>query len=98
MNSINSIAGSALQAYNVSLQTTARNVANLNSESVTASRTTFRENGAGGVAASVTQTEDTVSISREAANLISDRNGFKANLTILKVADEMTRELLDIRA
>lgn len=98
MSSIGSISGSALQAYSTSLQTTAQNVANLNTDGYTASSTTFQENGAGGVRAIVSGTQDTVDISKEATNLISDSNGFKANLSVLKTADEMTKELFSIKA
>jgi flagellar hook protein FlgE len=98
MSTINSISGSALQAYNTSLQTTARNVANVNTDGFTADRTTFQENGGGGVSASVANTPDNVDISKEATTLLADKNGFKANLAVLKTADEMTKELLNIKA
>jgi flagellar basal body rod protein FlgC len=98
MTDISVISGSALQALSTGLQTTANNVASLNSATFTASRTNYQENGAGGVISYALRTQDTVSISREAADLISERNGSKANLTVLKAADEMTRELLNIRA
>ena len=98
MNSITGITGSAWQAYATSVQTTAHNVANLNTEGFKASQTTFQENGGGGVTAAVSGTRDTVDISKEATSLISDKNSFKANLTVLKTADEMTKELLSIKA
>ena len=98
MSSINGISGSALQAYGASLQTAAHNVANLNTDGFTASRATFQENGAGGVSAAMSSTGDTVDISKEATTLLSDTNGFKANLSVLKTADEMTKELLNIKA
>jgi flagellar basal-body rod protein FlgC len=98
MNSLTSIAGSALQAFSTSQQVTAHNVANLNTDEFKASRATFQENGAGGVKATISSTQDTVDISREAVNLISNTSGFKANLTVLKAADEMTKELLSIKA
>lgn len=98
MNNIGTISGSALQAYTTSLQTTANNVANLNTDGFKASSAMFQENGGGGVHAIVSKTQDSVDISREATNLLSDQNGFKANLGVLKTADEMTRELLNIKA
>jgi flagellar hook protein FlgE len=97
MNNINTIGGSALQAYGVSLRTAAHNVANLNTEGFTASRATFQGNEAGGVSVAVSNTGDSVDISREAISLLSDKNGFKANLNALKTADEMTKELLNIK-
>jgi len=98
MSSIADIAGSALQAFNKSQQVTAHNVANLNTDEFKASRATFQENGNGGVNATVSGTQDTVDISREAVNLLSNTAGFKANLKVLKAADEMTKELLSIKA
>lgn len=98
MSSIIGISGSALQAYGTGLQTTAHNVANLNTDGYMTSSATFQGNGAGGVTTSVSNTRDTVDISKEATNLLSDGNGFKANLNVLRAADEMTKELLSIKA
>lgn len=98
MNSINSIAGSALQAFAASQQVTANNVANVNTDDFRASRATFQEKGAGGVGITATATQDRVDISREAVNLLSNGQGFKANLSVLKAADDMTKELFSIKA
>lgn len=98
MGGISDIAGSALQAFAVSQQVTAHNVANLNTDGFTASKATFQENGGGGVHAIVSSTQDPVDISREAVNLLSNSTGFKANLNVLKATDEMTKELLNIKA
>jgi flagellar basal-body rod protein FlgC len=98
MVSATSISGSALQAYGTSLQVTANNMANLNTDNFKASRATFQENKAGGVNVSVAGTQDSVDISREATNLLSDRNSFKANLNVIKTADDMTKDLLSIKA
>ena len=99
MSGISNIASSALQAFSTSQQITANNVANLNTDGFKASRATFQENSrAGGVTASVSSTGDSVDISREAVNLISNTHGFKANLNVLKAADEMTKQLLNIKA
>jgi flagellar hook protein FlgE len=98
MSGISSVASSALQAFSTSQQITANNVANVNTDGFKASRTTFQENRSGGVTASVSSTGDSVDISREAVNLISNTQGFKANLNVLKATDEMTKELLNIKA
>ncbi|HIJ95942.1 MAG TPA: hypothetical protein HPP94_09440 [Desulfuromonadales bacterium] len=98
MSGIGGIAGSALQAFTTSQQVTAHNVANLNTENFTASRTTLQTTGNGGVSATVSGTGDTVDISREAVNLISNTSGVKTNLKVLKAADDMTKELLSIKA
>ncbi|MDD2734582.1 MAG: flagellar basal body protein [Desulfuromonadaceae bacterium] len=98
MNSISNIASSALRAFSTSQQITAHNVANLNTDGFKASKATFQENGTGGVTASASSTGDSIDISREAVNLISNAHGFKANLNVLKATDEMTKELLNIKA
>jgi len=98
MNSISDIAGSAMRAFSTGQQATAHNVANLNTDQFKASGVTFQENRSGGVNATVLASRDTVDISREAVNLLSNTAGFKANLNVLKAADEMTRELFSIKA
>lgn len=98
MNSIGTISGNALQAFGTSQQVTAHNVANLNTDEFEASRVMFQENANGGVTAAVANTKDTVDISREATNMLSNTQGFKANLAVLKTADEMTKQLLNIKA
>lgn len=98
MNSISTIANSALQAFSTRQQLTAHNIANVNTDGFEASKTLILEGKNQGVSVAVVGTEDTVDISREATNLVSNSNGFKANLTVLKVADEMTRELFSIKA
>lgn len=97
MSGINTISGSALQAFAASQQVTANNVANLNSDGFKASRVTFQENAGGGVSASAAGTRDIVDISREATNLLTSMQGYKANLKVLKTADDMTRQLLSIK-
>lgn len=98
MSGINTITGSALQAFGTSQQVTAHNVANVNTDGFKASRVALQENGGGGVTATTAGTQDTVDISREATNLISNTQNFKVNLTVLKAADEMTKQLLNIKA
>lgn len=98
MNSATSIASSALQAFSISQQVTANNVANLNTDNFTASRTSLQANSSGGVNATVSGTKDTVDISREAVNIMSNTSGFNANLKVLKASDEMTKELFSIKA
>lgn len=98
MNDILGIAGSALQAFSVSQQVTAHNVANLNTNAFKSSAATLQENASGGLNATVTLTEDPVDISREAVNLISNSAGFKANINVMKAADEMMKNLFSIKA
>ena len=98
MNSINSISESALKAFGTSQRVTANNLANLNTENFKTSKVTLQEKESGGVSATVSGTEDQVDISREATNLMTNTHGFKANLKVLTAADEMTKELLNIKA
>ena len=98
MGDIGSIVNSALQAFGTSQRATANNLANLNTYGFKASRVTFQGNGTSGVTATTSRTEDSVDISREATNLLSNTQGFKANLKTFKAADEMTKELLNIKA
>lgn len=98
MSGINNIANSALQAFTTSQQITAHNIANLNTDGFKASRAVLQENGTSGVTVSASSTEDPVDISREATNLISNTQGFKANLKVLSASDEMTKELFSIKA
>ena len=97
MLNINSIAGSALQTIGISQQVTANNVANLSTDNFKSSRVTLQENDKGGVRTTVSSTQDSVDISREAINLISNKHAFTANLSVIKVADDMTKELLGIK-
>lgn len=98
MDNISSIAGSAVQAFAAGQQVTANNIANLNTDGFRAVRATFQENGAGGVGVAATATRDRVDISREAVNLMSNGQGFKTSLAVLKTADDMARELFSIKA
>lgn len=98
MNSISNVAISALRSFSTSQQITANNVANLNTDGFKASRATIQEDKTGGVTASASSTGDSVEISREAVSLISNSHGFKANINALKATDEMTRQLLNIKA
>lgn len=96
MTDVNSISTSALDAYSSKLNVTANNVANTNTDNFQASRVTMQQNKDGGVSATVQQTNDQVDISREAVDMLSTVNGYKANLQVLKAGNEMSQSLLDI--
>jgi len=98
MSSISNIAASALVSYGVSQAVTANNVANANTPNFKASSTVLHENRAGGVSATVSQGSETVEISREAVAMNVTSNGFKASLKLLQAEDEMSREVLNIKA
>lgn len=98
MNSITGIAGSALSSYGIRQAVTANNVANVLSSDFTASSVVTRESPHGGVSAAVRQGSDRVELSKEALDLASNSSGFKASLKTMKAADEMTKELLRLKA
>jgi flagellar basal body rod protein FlgG len=98
MADVSGIAATALTAFGVRQGVTGNNVANLDSNGFKASSAVMQESKNGGVNAGITQGSDSVEISREAVNMLDTVNGNKANLKTLHVADEMTKELLNIMA
>lgn len=98
MGSITSIASSALSVYGIKQAVTANNIANINTPDFKNSIAIQQEKSTGGVQVSVSKTNDTVDISREAANMILNSNGLKANIKTLQATDEMTKDLLNIKA
>ncbi len=98
MNNVTSIAVSALAAYGVKQAVTANNVANINNPGFKASSVVMKENKAGGVSPTVSQGQDKVEISKEAVDMIAASHAFKAIIKALKASDEMSEELLNIKA
>lgn len=92
------ITSTALTAYGIRQGVTGNNMANLNTDGFKASSVVMKETKTGGVNASVTQGPDKVEISREAVNMLDNVNGNKANLKAVHVADEMTKDILDLMA
>lgn len=98
MTDITGIASSALSAYGRKQAVTASNVSRLNTTDSASSSVVMQTVKGGGVSASVMQGSDTVDISKEAAEMISTSGAYRANLKVLSASDEMTRELLKIKA
>lgn len=98
MSNISGIADGALKAFSTSQQITSNNVANMNTDGFSASQVIFQEQSPFGVTASAFRTSDSVDISREATNLLTNVQGFKATINVSKAADEMTKDLLNIQA
>ncbi|MSM38329.1 MAG: flagellar basal body rod protein [Geobacter sp.] len=96
MTDATSIASSALDAYTTKIEVTAHNVANTNTENFKPTRVTLQETQSGGVSAAVRPTDDQVDISREAVEMLSTVNGYKANLQAIKTDTEMAQSMLDI--
>lgn len=98
MVDISGIASSALDAYSLKQAVTASNLTKLNTTDTTASSVMLQSVKGGGVSASVVQTGDKVDISREAVDLLATGEAFKANVKVLRTADEMTKTLFSIKA
>lgn len=98
MADVTSIATSALTAYSMRQSVTANNLANVTTDNFKAATVQFEEQKSGGVNGYVVSGTDSVDISKEATALLQNNQGFKANLTALKTADDMTKEILNIKA
>ncbi|MBT0665774.1 hypothetical protein KI809_15800 [Geobacter pelophilus] len=96
MNDVSSIAQSSLNALTTKLEVSANNIANSATEGFRSSQVNLAARQDGGVDATVATTDEQVNISREAVEMLSTVNGFKANLQVLKADKEMTKSLLDI--
>jgi flagellar hook protein FlgE len=96
MNDVSSIAQSSLNALTTKLEVSANNIANSATEGFRSSQVNLAARQDGGVDATVATTDEQVDISREAVEMLSTVNGFKANLQVLKADKEMTKSLLDI--
>lgn len=98
MTDITSIASSALVAFGVKQAVTANNIANIETPDYKASSAVMQESENGGVSAVVSDSRDSVDISKEAVDMITTNLALKANVKVLKTADEMTKELLNVLA
>ena len=96
MSNISGIASSALVAYNSRQAVTANNIANINTPDFKASDTVMKENKGGGVTANVVQGSDSVDISEEAVDMMVTSNNYSANLKVIRVADNMMKDVLNI--
>lgn len=98
MADILGIAASALSAYSLKQTVTASNITKMNTSDSAASSVVMQAVKSGGVIVAVVQNEDKVDISRETVDLLSTGSSFKANLRLLRAADEMSRTLFSIKA
>jgi len=98
MTDIVGIASSALSAYSLKQSVTASNIAKLNTSDSAASSVVMQSAVNGGVSANVVRTGDRVNISKEAIDLATSGNAFKANLKELQATVEMNKELFSIKA
>jgi flagellar hook protein FlgE len=95
-----SSAQSAITVYGAMLDSTANNVANVNTENYKPLETSMREGANGGVVALTKRNEmvDQVDLSKEAVNRIIAETGIKANSSVLKTAQETAKTVIDILA
>ena len=100
MTSLAAIAQSGLNAAQLRLGSSAHNVANLNTPGFT--RQEVRQQavpGPGGVQARVAPAgQPGAALQAEAVEQIAATYAFKANVLVLRTADEMAGALLDVRA
>lgn len=113
VDTIGGIVHSGLDLQQKRLEVSASNVANVNTEGYEPQRVVAQERADGGVEAQVEGAGDaevadaagteptpgyTVDLVQEQVVQIESRAGFEANLRALEAADEMDRELLDVKA
>ena len=99
-NDINSIAQSAMSAYQTMVNNTANNVANQNTEGYQPLQTQMQDTAGGGVVAQTTRDENayTVDLTKEMVDLITADAGLKANIETLKTAADMQKSVIDMLA
>ncbi len=110
--SIYSIGLSALKAYSTKLETTAGNLANINTPGNKAGRVETIEAPSGGVSVSLSKNPSTaqpqntpenqsaqvsdVDLATEIVDLTTTQRGYEANLKVLQTSDETLGKVLDI--
>jgi flagellar hook protein FlgE len=100
MVSASSIATSGMNAVQLSLQASAHNIANLNTEGFRREEVVQTEAAGGaGVEASLTRAADPgSSMETDLVGLLQGKNAFLANLAVFRASDRMHGALLDIAA
>jgi flagellar hook protein FlgE len=101
-----SVAVSGLQENATRFSVAANNIVNANSEGYTAQRVQSSSHvagsgtgaSAGGVTATVVQTDQPVDIASEFVSMIQARVGYAADATVIEMASGMLGHLLDIQA
>ncbi len=100
MNSVFSIAVSALKAYDMKLRAGATNIAHMNTENYRPLEVSIEEVSSGGVKAQVFSPDNAyrVDIAKELVDLIGTEHSFRANIETIKTEDEIMRDIIDIKA
>jgi flagellar hook protein FlgE len=96
LSSITAIALSGMNAAQSALQTSAHNIANLNSAGFARDQVLQTAHPLGGVNASVGPASQAGStIETDVVGLLQAKNAFLANLAVFKTGDRMTGSLID---
>jgi flagellar basal body rod protein FlgG len=96
MNSISSIALSGMHAAQVSLQSSANNVANLSTPNFRREEVLQSSQAGGGVAVSRQQASvEGASLEADVVSQLQAKNAFLANLAVFKTSNQMAGALLD---
>ncbi|PIQ23899.1 hypothetical protein COW36_11515 [bacterium (Candidatus Blackallbacteria) CG17_big_fil_post_rev_8_21_14_2_50_48_46] len=89
---------SAVQAASQALNTSAQNLANLNTPEFQARRTVFREQAPTGVQAEEQSTGEATEITEESTTQLNVKRLSEAAIRSLKTGDEMLGEVINLRA
>ena len=99
MSSISSIALSGMNAAQVQMDTSAGNVANVQTEGYRRRQVQQTPQAGGGVTTQVvTSTHQGPSLETDLVNQLQAKNAFLANLAVFKTSDAMAGALLDKKA
>lgn len=99
MASISSIALSGMNAAQTTLNSTAHNIANMNTSGFRRQEVIQNTQASGGVSTALTTSSaDGASIETDVVTQLQSKNAFLANLAVFKTSDKMAGALLDITA
>lgn len=99
MNSITNISLSGMQAAQARLQTSAHNIANMNTEAFHRQEVVQQASAGGGVDTSMArQTKEGGSLEQDVVQLLEAKNAFLANLAVFKRSNETIGSLLNSKA
>ena len=99
MNSLANISLSGMNAAQARLQTSAHNIANMNTEGFHRQQVVQQASAEGGVSTSVTrQTEEGASLEQDIVQQLEAKNAFLANLAVFKRSQQTLGRLLDSKA
>ena len=98
MTTLSSIASSGLRAAQLHMDTSAHNVANLNTPRFQRQSVALQAQPTGGVSAAVRTTGGGTRLEEEAVAQMSATYSFRAQLQVLRTADQTLGQLLDARA